>query len=454
MKKIGRNDLCPCGSGKKYKKCCLAKDTQFTSRRHDEKQAIQTALSWLEGHYPEEASAAVRFDFMDGPDEGKLDALDALSPQLAQALSINVGEWLKKNAVLDVNGKDVKAHELILGKGGPLLTSHGREWLLELAKRPLSLYEVKEVMKDEGLVLADMLNPDQPPVHVRERAATGFLVPWDTLGTRLIWQDDSFVMTGATYLMERETALDCLAEIKSELEHESGDPALDRSITASIIIDCWLDSILETRPLPELFDMSTGDKILLTTDHYRVTDWKEFERILEAQEDVEGDRDEGWDRFEELEDGRCRTHASMMAKGPDTLEVFCRTPKLADEARQWLEEIAGSVITYKIREVVDPRSEKARDAAEPLPEPDIPQEIQRQLIHQYLAKHYETWPEIALPALKGKSPLEAVKDKKLRPAVVELLKSLEQLEARRIDQTGGEPFDVNFLWERLGLKRE
>ena len=22
-KKIGRNDVCPCGSGKKYKKCCL-----------------------------------------------------------------------------------------------------------------------------------------------------------------------------------------------------------------------------------------------------------------------------------------------------------------------------------------------------------------------------------------------------------------------------------------------
>jgi tetratricopeptide (TPR) repeat protein len=26
MSKPGRNDLCPCGSGKKYKKCCLAKD--------------------------------------------------------------------------------------------------------------------------------------------------------------------------------------------------------------------------------------------------------------------------------------------------------------------------------------------------------------------------------------------------------------------------------------------
>jgi tetratricopeptide (TPR) repeat protein len=26
MAKIGRNDLCPCGSGKKYKKCCMASD--------------------------------------------------------------------------------------------------------------------------------------------------------------------------------------------------------------------------------------------------------------------------------------------------------------------------------------------------------------------------------------------------------------------------------------------
>jgi uncharacterized protein YecA (UPF0149 family) len=26
MQKLGRNDLCHCGSGNKYKKCCLAKD--------------------------------------------------------------------------------------------------------------------------------------------------------------------------------------------------------------------------------------------------------------------------------------------------------------------------------------------------------------------------------------------------------------------------------------------
>lgn len=453
MNKIGRNDPCPCGSGQKYKKCCLAKDGLFESRRREEGQAVQTALDWLEERYPEEVGAAVHYDFMDAPDDERTEAINALSPRLEQAISVNIGEWLLADAELDINGKDVKAHELILGKGGPLLSAHGREWLQELAKRPLLLYEVREVIKDKGLFLDDLLHPDQPPVQVREKVATGFLTPWDTFGARLVWQDDSFVMSGAVYPMERETALDCLEEINSDIEHEEADTELERYITTSAIIDYWLDSILETKPLPELVDAATGDKIALTTDHYRVTDREQLERILEAQDDVDGDRDEGWNRFVELEDGRCRSLASLMPKKPDTLEVFCRTPQLADKAREWLEDIAGGVITYKIREVVNPRSEKARDGAKPLPESDIPKDVQRQIIHQHLAKHYETWPEIPLPALGGKSPLKAVKNKRLRPAVIELLKSIDQLEARRINQTGGEPFDVTFLWERLGLKR-
>lgn len=34
MAKIGRNDACPCGSGKKYKKCCLNKDREETRLRN------------------------------------------------------------------------------------------------------------------------------------------------------------------------------------------------------------------------------------------------------------------------------------------------------------------------------------------------------------------------------------------------------------------------------------
>ena len=36
VKTIGRNDPCPCGSGKKYKKCCMDKNKRLTSTKRDE----------------------------------------------------------------------------------------------------------------------------------------------------------------------------------------------------------------------------------------------------------------------------------------------------------------------------------------------------------------------------------------------------------------------------------
>jgi len=42
MSKVGRNDPCPCGSGKKYKKCCLAKDEKQRNEdtRRDDMRAL------------------------------------------------------------------------------------------------------------------------------------------------------------------------------------------------------------------------------------------------------------------------------------------------------------------------------------------------------------------------------------------------------------------------------
>ena len=33
-KKVGRNDLCPCGSGKKYKNCCMKESNQNTAAKY------------------------------------------------------------------------------------------------------------------------------------------------------------------------------------------------------------------------------------------------------------------------------------------------------------------------------------------------------------------------------------------------------------------------------------
>jgi len=50
--KVGRNDPCPCGSGKKYKKCCLAKDEAATRQSAQERARVVRAVEPRAGRDP------------------------------------------------------------------------------------------------------------------------------------------------------------------------------------------------------------------------------------------------------------------------------------------------------------------------------------------------------------------------------------------------------------------
>ena len=47
MSAVGRNDPCPCGSGKKYKKCCLPRDTAVLRRTREEEPAEKPFITEL-----------------------------------------------------------------------------------------------------------------------------------------------------------------------------------------------------------------------------------------------------------------------------------------------------------------------------------------------------------------------------------------------------------------------
>jgi hypothetical protein len=46
MAKTGRNDPCPCGSGKKYKQCCLARDGAAAATARAAQAAAAPARPW------------------------------------------------------------------------------------------------------------------------------------------------------------------------------------------------------------------------------------------------------------------------------------------------------------------------------------------------------------------------------------------------------------------------
>ena len=87
MAKIGRKDLCPCGSGKKSKKCCLASDeTAARAARHAQPATVAARLPPLASYVQEhdeldeltEASNAV----VDMVQAGNLDAAEQAAHDL------------------------------------------------------------------------------------------------------------------------------------------------------------------------------------------------------------------------------------------------------------------------------------------------------------------------------------------------------------------------------------
>ena len=79
-------------------------------------------------------------------------------------------------------------------------------------------------------------------------------------------------------------------------------------LLSAIIRRQWLAQYFAPTPIPTVMDAYTGEPVLLITDHYRVRDWPALQVSLSAQQDVEGDRESGWNRLVDCKDGQDNEH--------------------------------------------------------------------------------------------------------------------------------------------------
>ena len=92
--KTSRNAPCPCGSGKKYKKCCLAKDEAAEASVAVSEGAVARALGWLRDHYPDEFERAIALDYFDSLTPDQFEELDELPEDLLGMVHLNAFEWV------------------------------------------------------------------------------------------------------------------------------------------------------------------------------------------------------------------------------------------------------------------------------------------------------------------------------------------------------------------------
>ncbi len=457
MKKLGRNDPCPCGSGKKYKQCCLrAAETQ---KAYDQAEAGPKAIQWLFAKYRQTVYDALDEGFFGDLDDDEYAQLQELPEDVYAGIMVNAMEWLLADGFITLKDQEHRVSELLLGRGGPLFSAEQRQWIKLLATMPLRLYEIVDVRQGAGMTLKDVIVPERPLVIVQEKSGSQQANQYDLIAARILPVKDHFELSGAIYSFPRHRSWNVLKELNDELEGVDQDSLLAKEITSVIIPYHWLQLFVGSFEMPQLIDHVTGEPMLFVTDHYRVQDWDALDRVLSAEANIEGSRDEGWSRIFAGEDGLSRRNLSIDAgKRPDRIKVSYHTQLYADEGRPWFETVAGTTVVFVSREISDPKGmlanlqpHEAKASSEPAP---LPPEIVTELIGKRIRELFVHWADEPLPILNDQTPREAIQTPDGLKQVKFLLHTYEHEEAQQAKVQHRPPVSYDFLWQLLGITHD
>lgn len=440
-------------------------------RSRDHEDAARVAISWLAERHRKGWHSA--FEELlgqwrpEGPEDGwQLDE-DSMT-----MVSVNAGAWLIARGEIHARGGLREINGYLLGREGPYLTPGQRDWITQLRARPLRLYRVTDVRPGVGMTLIDEFDPQAEPQHVREISGSRTARPGMLMGARIMQVEAGagagahWELSGSIYPFSKLREAPVLARVgrvltgAAELElHDENR----RDMVEMEVARAWLDQWFEPAPMPQIHDASTGEPILLVTDHYRLYDAAALAESLAAQADVDGNPEQGWNRMTRGADGAQRSLTSINpGREAGRIEVFHRTQRLADEGRAWFETLAGAAVQHLTREITDPAGHLARagssDAARApkaaaVSAQGLPPEVMAQATEQVLHRHYANWADETIPALGGLTPRHAITTPSGLERVKGLLREYENGEQRQSAAQGRPAVSYQFLWDALGISR-
>lgn len=447
--RVGRNAPCPCGSGKKYKKCCLGKEEAS-------KAAARTPATLHEMDYRivEEIMdfAARRFG-----DAWVRAAEDFDDPKAAAQLFF---PWSVYHFVID--GKPVA--QWFVEEQRHRLSGTDLEWLGAQQASWVSLWEVTEAAPGLSLTLKDLLSEEERTVH--EIRGSKSLVKRDVLLCRIVDYHGLSVLSGThPRPLPPLHAAEIVRRIRGRLRRKRAVPVerLQDENIGRYMIACWEEAVEDLdlhRSVPPRLRNTDGDDLLLTVDHFKFDPAVrlKIQGRLASLEGVEAPEPEEPDQAYVFTVPGNAMHRSwentvvgraLVLKGRLRLET--NSLKRADALRERVEAACGDLILHRAREHSDPSGqlqhpEKRPDISEEAYE--IPPAEANALVREFKGKHYADWADKPLPALNGKTPREAVRTKAGRAQVELLLKDGENLEARMPEE---QRFDFSVIRRELGL---
>jgi hypothetical protein len=430
---VGRNSPCPCGSGRKYKKChgSRAEPANASNPLHEmDRRLVTSIVRHAERHWRKEWSEALR----NYPD-----------PQCLAELGIVWSIYTEP-----VAGATLAAR--FLEERRARLHPDERAWIEAQGRAWLSVWEVLEVERGKCLVLHDLLSGETRRVHEVSGSQT-LCVREAVLGRVVDYEGVSLICGMHTRPLPPREAAEVVRRARGRLRKRRQvpierlrDPAIGR-----YLVTRWLEGLAdcEERASTHVALQNTdGDSLLLTTDHFRMSPGagpRVAERLSALDgawpdEPATGASPTSWVFLRADADGKHAEEATVIGRAElttKTLRVESNSRPRADALRQRIEAACGDLLQHHAREHVDPLSDKLPPPSPgPVDDPPLaaPELAEFMLAHK--RRHYADWVDVALPALGGQTPRQAVTTARGRSEVDVLLKEMERMESRSSPGTG------------------
>jgi SEC-C motif/Protein of unknown function (DUF2384) len=486
LAKVGRNDPCPCGSGRKYKKCCLGKEESAGTRTAPElpktmTTAAEARLQQRLTEFSTQPRFKRQFDQALQVFFGEQDIVAEDAP-LSHAEFGQFLEWFIHDYTQESGGTLL---DIFQRTDGRLLPAKEKAILEEQRKSVLSAYEVLESHPERAEIrIRDLFTDEELVAH--DVAGSQQLVQWDIIISRLMRVEGRLRLSGIISKLppaQRNTLFRYANLEKEAFQQETGKEDLRHFLKARGY--CLHQFVREEkeryRELPELHT-SDHNAFLICKGSYRVQNY--HGAAFRLQEAPDFDLEEAVNgaaanalRFVWLKRGPSR---DVVPEGTPQKGVEIQTARVAtpyshpvavlgtvtlseDEmvletlsrerlqaGRQRLQTLLGGYVAFKLETLQAPEALRAtqEDGQKKTSEAHLPTEGERRVVESMLRNHYERWIDEPLPALDGKTPRQAVATVEGRAKVEELIKSIENIEARkRLNQEIS--VDLSFLRQRL-----
>jgi hypothetical protein len=206
----------------------------------------------------------------------------------------------------------------------------------------------------------------------------------------------------------------------------------------------WSDAIERRHASPRLQNKD-GDPILLTDDRWKFDRARRGEVVarLAALPGASPANDAAFDFIGP--DDVLTGHVEIVH---DTLNASTNSIARADALRAQIETACQGMLRSHMRSHTDPLAQwdESSLSSPPSPPPSSPETDA--IIIEMKERHYAQWLNQPLPALDGKTPLEAARTKRGRTQLDPIVKTIEMIEAQ---MAAAERYDVKKLRDALGL---